>query len=138
MRDSTWPNLGIYRHYKGGYYQVLGVALDSNADELFSQDKYTGEYYAEDGRLVVVYSSLYLAAGPRLAVRTVEDWNARLHLVTMDICPDTEHCSYRFPRFRFVGHDGDPEKLHRINTGQPSELEFAQWAERRTDERLRT
>jgi len=45
---------GIYRHYKGGLYQVLGVAQDSETEEL-----------------VVVYVALTGAdlPGPRMRVR---------------------------------------------------------------------
>ncbi len=53
---------GIYRHYKGHYYLVLGYACDSN----------------DDSRTVVVYVGLELdgasAELPRMNVRTVEDF----------------------------------------------------------------
>lgn len=52
---------GVYRHWKGRDYLVLGTAHDANVD----------------GREVVVYVPLYTDAsqtGPRLAVRTVEDF----------------------------------------------------------------
>lgn len=80
---------GIYRHYKGQFYQVFGYAHDSNSDSLFEQ---VGEYdfrrvdTTEDGgdtmRIVVVYMAIELHGahyGPRLAVRTVEDFFARVH-----------------------------------------------------------
>jgi hypothetical protein len=55
---------GIYRHYKGHYYLVLGYAQDSN----------------EVSRTVVVYVGLELdgatADRPRMNVRTVEDFFA--------------------------------------------------------------
>ncbi len=44
---------GVYRHYKGGFYQVLGIAQHSETDEL-----------------VVVYVSLDASlSGPRMRVR---------------------------------------------------------------------
>ena len=55
---------GIYRHYKAErYYLVLGLGHDANDDE----------------RTVVVYVPLYVDAtepGPRLAVRSAEDFTA--------------------------------------------------------------
>jgi hypothetical protein len=55
---------GVYRHYKAErYYLVLGLGHDANAEK----------------RTVVVYVPLYVdpaQPGPRLAVRTVEDFVA--------------------------------------------------------------
>jgi hypothetical protein len=55
---------GTYRHYKGDrFYLVLGLGHDANHAD----------------RTVVVYVSLYVdptEKGPRLAVRTVEDFTA--------------------------------------------------------------
>lgn len=54
---------GVYRHWKGRQYLVLGTAHDANVE----------------GREVVVYVPLYVdetQTGPRLAVRTVEDFTA--------------------------------------------------------------
>ncbi|MBK5306247.1 MAG: DUF1653 domain-containing protein [Frankiaceae bacterium] len=55
---------GIYRHYKAErYYLVLGLGHDAN----------------DDARTVVIYVPLYVDAaepGPRLAVRTLEDFVA--------------------------------------------------------------
>lgn len=55
---------GVYRHYKADrYYLVLGRGHDANHDD----------------RTVVVYVPLYVSdaePGPRLAVRTVEDFLA--------------------------------------------------------------
>jgi hypothetical protein len=55
---------GVYRHYKAErYYLVLGLGHDAN----------------DDDRTVVVYVPLYVSAaepGPRLAVRTLEDFVA--------------------------------------------------------------
>lgn len=57
----TLPDLpaGVYQHYKGPLYQVLGYGHDAN----------------DDNRLVVIYIGIQLQGshtGPRLAVRTVE------------------------------------------------------------------
>jgi hypothetical protein len=54
---------GVYRHYKGPLYLVMGLAHDAN----------------EDGRVAVLYVPLQLDdahPGPRLAVRTLEDFRA--------------------------------------------------------------
>jgi hypothetical protein len=62
--SSSLPELpaGVYRHYKGHYYLVLGYGHDGN--------------YA--GRTVVVYVGLQLEGAlpdaPRLNVRTVADF----------------------------------------------------------------
>jgi hypothetical protein len=51
--------MGIYRHYKGNLYQVLGLAHDAD----------------QEGRICVVYIGLELDGahlGPRIAVRTLE------------------------------------------------------------------
>jgi len=71
----TLPELqaGVWRHWKGGDYLVLGLAHDADVD----------------GRTVVVYVPLYDVPGPRLAVRTLE---AFLEEVTPGV-----------PRFRYVG-----------------------------------
>ena len=52
---------GVYRHYKGQHYLVLGYGHDSNVE----------------GRVIVVYVGLELdgaKTGPRLAARTAEDF----------------------------------------------------------------
>jgi hypothetical protein len=82
--------LGIYRHYKGPLYQVLGIAHDANADTLFDSDdagvgtvgNHDVHYRRTRGRAmgertVVVYIPLQLDGahlGPRMAVRTLEDF----------------------------------------------------------------
>lgn len=58
-RQPTELQLGIYRHYKGPLYQVIGIAHDANIP----------------GRQVVVYMPLQLDGahlGPRMAVRTID------------------------------------------------------------------
>lgn len=70
----TTPELrmGIYRHYKGALYQVLGLAHDANANGIYGA-------FENGERIVVVYIALQLDAkhlGPRLAVRTLADFTA--------------------------------------------------------------
>jgi hypothetical protein len=31
-----YPALGLYQHYKGGFYQLIGVANDSETEEPFA------------------------------------------------------------------------------------------------------
>lgn len=67
---------GIYQHYKGPRYLVLGLAHDANADILLRTDDTPGE------REVVVYVGLQMDqahTGARLAVRTVADFFAWVH-----------------------------------------------------------
>lgn len=53
---------GVYRHYKGGFYQTLALAGSSD-DET-------------DGQLMVVYVCLYTSkGGPFVRVRSLESWN---------------------------------------------------------------
>lgn len=79
--------MGVYRHYKGQLYQVLGLAHDANAEETAHWVKRAGDeekgpggiWQAFGERTVVVYIGLQLDAahlGPRLAVRTLEDFTA--------------------------------------------------------------
>jgi hypothetical protein len=76
---------GVYRHYKAErYYLVLGLGHDAN----------------DDDRTVVVYVPLYVdpaQAGPRLAVRTVEDFTSWVDPVTRDAAdPDAPGAVRRF------------------------------------------
>jgi hypothetical protein len=60
--------MGIWRHYKGPLYQVLGLTHDAN----------------HDGRVCVLYIGLQLDAahlGPRLAVRDLDDFVAYIDSV---------------------------------------------------------
>lgn len=54
---------GVYEHYKGGRYLVMGLAHDSN----------------HDGRVAVVYVPLYDAPGPSMAIRDEADFHALVH-----------------------------------------------------------
>ena len=71
---------GIYQHYKGGYYQLIGVGAHSETDERF-----------------VVYISLsgMHCSGPRIRIRPINLW---LDLVTW---PD----GVKGERFRYVGEE---------------------------------
>jgi hypothetical protein len=65
---------GVYRHYKGPLYLVMGLAHDANADEFFSHDE--EKYFPTGEREVIVYIGLELTdahTGPRLAIRTARD-----------------------------------------------------------------
>jgi len=73
--DSTLPG-GIYEHYKGRRYLVLGVARHSET--------------AED---VVVYVPLYEHTGPALWVRPLEMFTEEVEVAAGVVRP----------RFRFTG-----------------------------------
>ncbi len=75
---------GVYRHYKGGMYQVLGLAGSSDD--------------ATEGQLMVVYISLYTSkGGPYMRVRSLKEWNEE---VKWDD-------SMLRPRFQFQGDGTD-------------------------------
>ena len=84
---TTLP-AGVYRHYKADrHYLVLGLGHDANHDD----------------RTVVVYVPLYVAAdqpGPRLAVRTLEDFTGWVDPVTRETV--TEGTPGAVRRFTFV------------------------------------
>lgn len=76
---------GVYRHYQAErYYLVLGLGHDAN----------------DDARTVVVYVPLYMSQaepGPRLAVRTLEDFTAWVDPATRATVPaDTPGAVRRF------------------------------------------
>lgn len=66
---------GVYQHYKGRYYLVLGVASHSETQEHF-----------------VVYVPLYVREGPRMAIRP-----------RAMFFEEIEHEGQKVPRFRYVG-----------------------------------
>jgi hypothetical protein len=81
VMTATLPLLpaGIYRHWKGHLYQVLGYASDSN----------------DEGRIVVVYVGLELDGappGPRMHVRTASDFHGSVEVNGALV-----------PRFEFAG-----------------------------------
>lgn len=76
---------GVWRHYKGPLYLVLGLAHDANAEDLYDRDVsgMAGDfgYSALGEREVIVYVPLQLDGahtGPRLAVRTRADFFAEV------------------------------------------------------------
>ena len=81
---------GVYEHYKGGRYLVMGLAHDSN----------------HEGRVAVVYVPLYDAPGPRMAIRDEADFHAFVH-ADGTTCTDVT-CYARWdarphqPRFRLL------------------------------------
>jgi hypothetical protein len=83
-RDLPDLRAGVYRHWKGRYYLVMGYAHDANAEDLYLKgDGIDGrdacKHYRVPGgeRVVVIYIGLELDdahKGPRLAVRDVDDF----------------------------------------------------------------
>lgn len=91
--DALTPEVraGIYRHWKGPLYQVLGTAHDADDPE----------------RTCVVYVGLQLDAaheGPRLAVRTASEFTGLVHS-DGSTCPDVTHCEDFLQRFQLLGHE---------------------------------
>lgn len=91
---------GIYKHWKGHLYNVLGYAHDAN----------------DPARKVVVYVPLYMEVGqkgPRMAVRTVEDFFdqvCRTSGISQSKCNTSvwtdagpEHVHDLVPRFAYQG-----------------------------------
>ena len=108
---------GIYRHYKGPLYLVLGLAHDANAEELHGSSPgglLDGRPLGE--REVVVYVPLQLDGahlGARMAVRTRADFFAHVcvkqgcehygkQLIsgTYRVCVNGGH---GYPRFAYLG-----------------------------------
>ena len=110
---------GVYRHYKGPLYLVLGLAHDANADTLhritFNSSGMVAHQLGE--RTVVVYIGLQLTDahnGPRIAVRTYDDFlamvytdNEHLGEVCSHVARGSTWCSDRerwvTPRFEYIG-----------------------------------
>lgn len=66
---------GVYRHYKGKYYLVLGVARHSETEDAY-----------------IVYVPLYVREGPRMAIRP-------FNMFFEEIVADGK----KQPRFAYVG-----------------------------------
>lgn len=112
---------GIWRHYKGPLYLVLGLAHDANAGELFTFDAVAQDFDPVEEREVVVYIGLQLDAahaGARLAVRTLADFMAEVCVNTScdnygrptvhgmpRVCHNGGHL---WPRFFYVGTRYEP------------------------------
>ncbi|HUD06395.1 MAG TPA: DUF1653 domain-containing protein [Candidatus Saccharimonadales bacterium] len=93
MKDN-YPEFkaGVYRHYKGPHYLVLGIAHDSNYED----------------RIVVVYIGLELdlaKEGPRLATRTYEDFYAWVDPSNGEAISKNEPGAKK--RFEFIGNSLD-------------------------------
>ncbi len=83
--------MGIYKHYKGPLYQVLGLAHDANYPD----------------RTCVIYIGLELDGahlGPRLAVRTLEDFRSVVEDKELPetVLADGRRGNYEI-RFRYLG-----------------------------------
>jgi hypothetical protein len=86
--------MGLYRHYKGQLYQVLGLAHDANSPE----------------RTCVVYFGLQLDGahlGPRLAVRNLESGDDPF----FDWVVSPDGTSPAVPRFDYLGPELTQEML---------------------------
>jgi hypothetical protein len=66
---------GVYQHYKGNYYQLVGVAAHSETQEW-----------------MVVYVPCYVREGPRMNVRPYSMF-----------FEDVEYEGKTVPRFRYIG-----------------------------------
>jgi hypothetical protein len=108
---------GVYRHYKGPLYFVFGYGHDANITICVNDTNGDGDCAAcahnpeaqcRQPRAVVVYMALELTdahTGPRLAVRTAEDFWAWVN-TKGEICPEPDHSMgehYCRPRFAYVG-----------------------------------
>lgn len=83
---------GVYRHYKGPLYLVLGLAHDANAEEFFTADE--EKYFPTGDRAVVVYVPLQLDGahtGPRMAIRTDREIGDAFYDI---VCTRSEHTHY--------------------------------------------
>lgn len=95
---------GIYQHYKGHLYHVLGYGSDSNYE----------------GRVVVIYFGIELhdaRKGPRLHVRTVEDFFAIVDVSTGKVIDQLEPTTLCPRRFTYLGTEWTPDDW---NHTQPS------------------
>ncbi len=79
---------GVYRHFKGPMYMVLGLGKDAN----------------DDNRKVVIYIGLELdeqKTGPRISVRTYENFYCYVDPTTKATVG--KHDPGAVPRFAYVG-----------------------------------
>ena len=100
---TSLPELksGVYRHYKNHFYLVMGYAHDANYED----------------RDLVLYVGLELDSakpGPRLSVRTVEDFFAWVSPdgSTVNSLPDNDADRLRMGlvrRFTYIGPSWDGE-----------------------------
>lgn len=73
---------GVYQHFKGKFYLVLGLARHTETEEL-----------------LVVYVPLYLREGPRISVRPYDMFFEKV-----------EHNGKEQPRFTYIGAE-IPEEM---------------------------
>lgn len=75
--------VGVYRHYRGGLYLVLGVgAIEATKEK------------------VVIYVPLYEAEGPRMWVRPYAEFHG-----TVQFCTGIVGEVATIPRFAYVGEE---------------------------------
>lgn len=86
QKDSKIP-LGKYKHYKGNYYEVLGLA-----------------HSTEDRQKMVIYRGLY-DSPDLLAEYGPDPWFARPYEMFVE---KVEHEGHVVPRFEFVSPSGTP------------------------------
>lgn len=109
--DLIGVQSGTYKHYKGPLYLVLGVAHDSNAEDLFVTDTdsvYDARPLGE--RRVVVYVALNTdKSGPAMAVRSIENFTAKVCTVPehrhYGEAPDDDVVCNAVQRFTYLGID---------------------------------
>jgi len=104
----TEVRAGIYRHYKGQLYLALGLAHDANAEDLVPIQDVRGSWERRNlipgmlERTVVEYVPLQLDGaplGPRMAVRTAEDFLAPVE-ITEGVGAEG---GWKVPRFTYLG-----------------------------------
>lgn len=102
MRSIPELPSGVWRHYKGPLYLLIGIAQSSEPSD------------DPGGELVVVYVPLYPAAGVRMRTRPLEQWREYVDANGRPVPPELEHASQGsaknvqaagyWPRFMFVGN----------------------------------
>lgn len=78
ISEQVTVNSGVYRHFKGAYYLVLGVAANSEMPD----------------EKMVVYVGLYAKPGPRMWVRPLEMFTETV-----------ERDGKIMPRFQYIGQE---------------------------------
>ncbi len=68
---------GVYQHYKGQYYLLLGLA-----------------HHSETGEQLIVYVPLYTREGPRMAVRPADMFFEEVEVEGL-----------KQPRFKYIGSE---------------------------------
>lgn len=109
MRAIPTLPAGVYRHYKGQLYLLLGIAQPSDPET----------------ELVVVYVPLYPADGVRMRTRPLERWSEYVDSDGAPVPLEVERKSMgslRYitdrgfrPRFRFIGTRLDQDDVDESN-----------------------